>query len=117
MNFLANIEIVWPPEAEKAERERIIDAELAGRLRPPGAARDGELVRKPTGQQGFAVLPRRWVVERTFAWIVRCRRLRCDYERLPAHAEAMVKWAMIGLMTRRLAPAPGRHPWQSARAA
>ncbi|HWB70694.1 MAG TPA: IS5 family transposase [Egibacteraceae bacterium] len=71
-----------------------------------------ELVRKPAGQQGFAALPRRWVVERTLAWIVRCRRLDHDYERLPATAEAMTKWAMIGIMTRRLAPLPGRRPWQ-----
>ena len=71
-----------------------------------------DVVRKPADQRGFAVLPRRWVVERTFAWIVRCRRLDHDYERLPATAEAMTKWAMIGIMTRRLAPAPGRRPWQ-----
>jgi putative transposase len=42
-----------------------------------------EIVRKPPGQKGFAVLPWRWIVERTFAWISRQRRLRCDYERLP----------------------------------
>lgn len=69
-----------------------------------------EIVKKPAGQHTFEVLPRRWVVERTLSWLVRCRRLDRDYERLPAHAEAMVKWAMIGLMTRRLAPAPGRCP-------
>jgi len=44
-----------------------------------------EIVRKPTGIRTFQVLPRRWVVERTFAWIVRCRRLDHDYERLPEH--------------------------------
>jgi transposase len=71
-----------------------------------------EIVRKPAGQRGFAVLPRRWVVERTLAWLTAHRRLARDYERLPEHAEAWVKWAMIGLMTRRLAPAPGRKPWQ-----
>jgi transposase len=76
-----------------------------------------EIVRKPVGQRTFEVLPRRWVVERTLSWLVRCRRLDRDYERLPEHAEAMVKWTMIGLMTRRLAPAPGRRPWQKARAA
>lgn len=70
-----------------------------------------EVVRKPPGQQGFAVLPRRWVVERTLSWLMRCRRLVRDYERLPESHEAMVKWAMIGLMTRRLAPGPGRRPW------
>ena len=72
-----------------------------------------ELVKKPADQKGFVVLPRRWVVERTFAWLVRCRRLDHDYERLPAISEAMVKWAMIGIMTRRLAPGPGRRPWQA----
>jgi transposase len=71
-----------------------------------------EIVKKPAGLHTFEALPRRWVVERTLSWLVRCRRLDRDYERLPAHAEAMVKWAMIGLMARRLAPAPGRRPWQ-----
>jgi transposase len=69
-----------------------------------------EVVAKPTDQKGFAVLPRRWVVERTFSWIVRCRRLDRDYERLPVTAEAMIKWAMIGIMNRRIAPSPGRRP-------
>jgi transposase len=73
-----------------------------------------EIVRKPLGIKTFQVLPRRWVVERTFAWIVKCRRLDHDYERLPETSEAMVKWAMIGLMVRRLEPAPGRKPWQKA---
>lgn len=76
-----------------------------------------QVVAKPPDQRGFVVLPRRWVVERTFAWIVRCRRLDRDYERLPATSEAMVKWAMVGLMTRRLAPPPGRRPWAPPSAA
>ena len=50
----------------------------------------------------FVVLPRRWVVERTFAWISKHRRTTRDYERLPASHEAMILWAMIALMTRRL---------------
>jgi transposase len=75
-----------------------------------------EIVKKPEGQHTFEVLPRRWVVERTLSWLVRCRRLDRDYERLPEHSEAMVKWSMIGLMTRRLVPAPGRRPWQSTTA-
>lgn len=53
--------------------------------------------------KGFQVLPRRWVVERTFGWISRCRRLARDYERKTAHAEAMIKVAMIRLMAARLA--------------
>lgn len=49
-----------------------------------------EIVKKPAGQRTFEVLPRRWVVERTLSWLVRCRRLDRDYERLPAHAEAIL---------------------------
>jgi transposase len=62
-----------------------------------------DVVRKHPGQHTFQVLPRRWVVERTFAWIAKHRRTVRDYERLPAHHEAMVKWAMVAVMTRRLA--------------
>jgi putative transposase len=51
----------------------------------------------------FEVLPRRWVVERTFAWISKNRRTVRDYERLPASHEAMILWAMTALMARRLA--------------
>jgi transposase len=53
--------------------------------------------------KGFQVLPRRWVVERTFGWLTRCRRLARDYERKTAHAEAMIQVAMIRLMAARLA--------------
>lgn len=49
------------------------------------------------------VLPRRWVVERTLSWIFQRRRCARDYERLPDHHEAMVKWSVITLMFRRLA--------------
>ena len=51
----------------------------------------------------FEVLPRRWVVERTFAWISKHRRTVRDYEHLPASHEAMILWAMTALMARRLA--------------
>lgn len=62
-----------------------------------------EVVAKLAGQVGFKVLPRRWVVERTFSWISRCRRTVRDYERRPEHHAAMVQWAMVIVMTRRLA--------------
>ena len=75
-----------------------------------------QVVAKLVGQHGFVPLPRRWVVERTHAWITAHRRMSRDYERLPAHSEAMIKWAMIGLMARRLAPGSGRRPWQPATA-
>lgn len=62
-----------------------------------------EIIRRTDDVKGFKVLPRRWVVERTFGWLVRNRRLARDYERLTANSEAMIKVAMIRLMTIRLA--------------
>ena len=62
-----------------------------------------KIVAKLAGQTTFVVLHRRWAVERTFSWINRCRRTVRDYERLPQHHAAMVQWAMIIIMTRRLA--------------
>ena len=62
-----------------------------------------EIVRRPDDLHTFQVLPRRWVVERTLAWITRHRRTVRDYERLPAHHETYVYWSMIMVMTRRLA--------------
>jgi transposase len=65
-----------------------------------------QIVKRPDDLHAFKVLPRRWVVERTLAWITRHRRTIRDYERLPAHHETYIYWAMIIVMTRRLA----RHP-------
>ena len=65
-----------------------------------------EIVRKRPGQPTFEVPPRRWVVELTLAWITRFRRLAWDCERTLVHSKDMVMWAMIGLMARRLTPAP-----------
>ncbi len=58
---------------------------------------------KRTELHVFKVVPRRWVVERTFGWLMRYRRLVRDYERRPEHHEAMVYWATVMIMTRRLA--------------
>jgi putative transposase len=62
-----------------------------------------EIVLKLGDQKGFQVLPKRWVVERTFAWITRNRRLARDYERLAESSEAFIYVAMIRLGLRRLA--------------
>ena len=62
-----------------------------------------EPVLRDAGQRGFRVLPKRWIVERTFAWLTQCRRLSKDYEVLPASSVAMIYIAMTRLMVRRLA--------------
>jgi transposase len=78
------------------------------------------IVGKPAGQRGFQVHPRRWVVERTLGWLLAHRRLARDYERRPEISEAMIRWAAIGLLVRRLArgqPAqwPGPRPLERVR--
>jgi len=62
------------------------------------------VVSRPEGSEGFVKLPQRWVVERTFAWLYRSRRLSKDYERLSESSVAMIRVSMIHLMLRRLAP-------------
>jgi putative transposase len=63
-----------------------------------------ELVRRAAGAVGWLLLPKRWVVERTFAWLGRCRIHSKDYERLTVSSEAQVRISMIHLMLRRLKP-------------
>lgn len=62
-----------------------------------------EIVKRCDDVKGFAVLPKRWIVERTFAWLGRYRRLSKDYEQLTKNSEAMALIAMINLMSKRLA--------------
>jgi transposase len=61
-----------------------------------------EIVKRSDQAKGFVVLPKRWIVERTFAWLGRCRRLAKDWECLNAKALAFLKLASIRLMIRRL---------------
>ncbi|GAA2454470.1 hypothetical protein GCM10010405_42880 [Streptomyces macrosporus] len=82
------------------------DQDFAGRLVARAEEvleRTVEIVRKPSGRRGFQVRPRRWVVERIFAWITTRRRLARGHERDPAHSESMVRWAMTEVVLRRLA--------------
>jgi putative transposase len=78
---------------------------------------DLTVVRKPPDQRGFVVQPRRWVVERTFAWLTDCRRLTTDYEVYTETSEAFIYLAMIHLMLRRLAPDAAQRPWKTTHAA
>lgn len=64
-----------------------------------------EVVKRSLNRHRFEVLPRRWVVERTLAWLGRNRRLSRDYEELPESSEAWVYIAMTHLMLKRLRPA------------
>jgi transposase len=92
--------------ARRRIRRAWADAGYSGKL-VPWADRwlklDVEIVKRPAHSHTFEALPRRWVVERTLGWITSYRRCARDYERLPAHHQAAVYWAMIILMTRRLA--------------
>ncbi len=84
------------------------DAGYTGQLEGWLAAQGWELtiVPKDRDATGFQVLPKRWIIERTFAWLGKCRRLSKDYEQRIASSEAMIRLAMIGLMVRRLRPSP-----------
>ncbi len=64
-----------------------------------------EIVKRNDDQTGFVVLPKRWIVERTFGWFGRYRRLSKDYEEQPSSSETMIRITMIQVMLKRLDPA------------
>jgi transposase len=80
------------------------------------AAYELEIVRRPKGSEGWVRLPIRWTVERTFAWLNRCRRLSIDREKSTRSAEAMIRLAMIHLMLNRLCPKEDQHEFQYRKA-
>jgi len=99
---LARLELVWADGAYTGGFRKWAQDKRGWRVEVP-YHRDRQLWRyglwrKP---RGFLILPRRWVVERTFAWLGLSRRFSKDYERLPETAEAMIYWAMSRLMLRR----------------
>ena len=61
-----------------------------------------EIVKRSDTARKFVVLPKRWIVERTFAWLNRCRRLAKDWENLNRNALAFLHWASIRLMVRKV---------------
>jgi len=63
-----------------------------------------EVVKRPKGSRGFVLLPKRWVVERSLAWLERCRRNSKDYERLTPSSATMIQISMIQLLLHRLRP-------------
>ena len=89
------LKLIWVDQGDKAHF--VAWAEAIG-------GRAIEVVARPAGAKGCRLLPRRWVVERTFAWLGRCRRLSKDDEALPATSEAWIHVAMIHLLLKRLDP-------------
>ncbi len=83
------------------------DGGYGGRLVTFAAGLGGwllSIVKRSDQAKGFVVLPKRWIVERTFAWLGRYRRLSKDYEQHPRNSETMIRLAMINLMVHRLQP-------------
>lgn len=94
---------------DRFRRLKVVFADSAyNRNQLPGWVRESfswvlQTVLRPVGIKGFVVLPKRWIVERTFAWLARYRRHSKDYERTTESSEAMIYITMINLMSRRLA--------------
>jgi putative transposase len=93
---------------EKFHRLKVIFGDSAYRRNNLPAWTDGtfgwmlQAVLRPVGIKGFVVLPKRWIVERTFAWLARHRRHSRDYEKTIASAESLIHIAMISIMSKRL---------------
>jgi transposase len=98
------LELVWADGAYAGTFARWLQDERGWRVEVP-KHRDRHLWRHGLEKKpkGFQVIPRRWVVERTFAWLSRSRRLARDHERLPETGEAMIQEAMSRIMLRRIA--------------
>jgi putative transposase len=104
LDQLPRLRVVW---ADSAYATEALAAEVAfwGRY-------ELVVVRRPEGAQGWVLVPKRWVVERTFAWLLRYRRHGRDYERRTESSEAMIYVSMIHVMLRRLDPEANRHPFK-----
>jgi putative transposase len=76
-----------------------------------------EVVSRPADQEGFVVLPRRWVVERTLAWLGRSRRLSKEYEHWPEYTESVIYLASLHFLLKRLAPDRTQEPPYARQAA
>jgi putative transposase len=101
---LPRLEVVWADSAYTRGFREWAEEERGWRV-VVSHHRDQQLWRYGLKEKprGFQVLPRRWVVESTFAWLGLSRRLSRDYERLPETAETMIYGAMSRIMLRRLA--------------
>ena len=100
--LLAGLKLLVP-RLKKIWADRAYSGEELARWCEEERGWELEVVERNRGAQGFKVLPRRWIVERTFSWLVRNRRLSKDYERMVQSSETFIKAAMIRLILRRLA--------------
>jgi len=91
---LQRLRLLWVDGAYRGSLVDWVAAHFPFRLAP---------ILRPVTVHGFVLLPKRWVIERTFAWLLMQRRLVRDFEVLPASSEAFIQIAMIRLMLRRLA--------------
>src|SRR4029453_19084513 len=104
--FCATAEVVWADN--KYHNHTLYDwiaTESEGNWRL-------EVVRRPAESKGFVLLPKRWVVERTFAWLGRCRRNSKDYERRTDSSESMLRVSALHLMLKRLKPSKVYPPFR-----
>jgi putative transposase len=97
VNLFGRLQIIW---ADGGYLGKLV--QWVKQLRPYGKLKL-EIVRRCDRVKGFRVLPKRWIVERTFGWFYKSRRLCRDYEVRLDHSEAMIRICMIRLMVRRLA--------------
>ncbi len=101
------VEKVWADGGYGGKLERWVDEYAGWQL---------DIVRRCDRTRGFEVLPKRWIVERTFGWLNRYRRLSKDYEFFAQSSENIIYLAMINLMLHRLAPEPKNHNYRPRKA-
>lgn len=101
----AEITIVWPDSGYAGQLVTWAEKHLNLTLKT---------ISRPNDAVGFVILPHRWVVERSLAWIMQTRRHARDYERLIQHSESLITWAAITLMTRRITRRSSRRSGQPA---
>ena len=95
VGYFGRLKLIWADGGYAGEFVRVAKATFRRTI---------EIVKRSDNIKGFVVLPKRWIVERTFGWFSKCRRLSKDYETLTDSSESMIYITMIGVMLRRLEP-------------
>lgn len=95
VGYFGRLKVIWADGGYAGEFVRVAKSMFKRTI---------EIVKRSDKAIGFEVLPKRWIVERTFGWFSKYRRLSKDYETLPQSSEAMIYLVMINLMLHRLSP-------------